>query len=115
VIIHQVILIELIVLLCLTTGEGLKVLAEVQNNSSRTIKPKYCLYEKHSFFARGKRKLHTHDLFKEEGEPIEPNSRKTVTKVLPIPPSLTVSILNCRILKVEYRLRVSFRIESKDK
>jgi len=93
----------------------LKVLAEVQNNSSRTIKPKYCLYEKHSFFARGKRKLHTHDLFKEEGEPIEPNSRKTVTKVLPIPPSLTVSILNCRILKVEYRLRVSFRIESKDK
>ncbi|XP_077087707.1 arrestin domain-containing protein 3-like isoform X1 [Siphateles boraxobius] len=87
-------------------GEGLKVLAEVQNNSSRAIKPKYCLYEKHSFFARGKRKLHTHDLFKEEGEPIEPNSRKTVTKVLPIPPSLTVSILNCRILKVEYRLRV---------
>ncbi|XDV20305.1 hypothetical protein PO909_025654, partial [Leuciscus waleckii] len=87
-------------------GEGLKVLAEVQNNSSRAIKPKYCLYEKHSFFARGKRKLHTHDLFKEEGEPIEPNSRKTVSKVLPIPPSLTVSILNCRILKVEYRLRV---------
>ncbi|KAK7173533.1 hypothetical protein R3I93_003377 [Phoxinus phoxinus] len=87
-------------------GEGLKVLAEVQNNSSRAIKPKYCLYEKHSFFARGKRKLHTHDLFKEEGEPIEPNSRKIVTKVLPIPPSLTISILNCRILKVEYRLRV---------
>ncbi|XP_048045087.1 arrestin domain-containing protein 3-like [Megalobrama amblycephala] len=87
-------------------GEGLKVLAKVQNNSSRAIKPKYCLYEKHSFFARGKRKLHTRDLLKEEGEPIEPNSRKTVTKVLPIPPSLTISILNCRILKVEYRLRV---------
>ncbi|XP_050966170.1 arrestin domain-containing protein 3-like isoform X1 [Labeo rohita] len=87
-------------------GEGLKVLAEVQNNSSRALKPKYCLYEKHSFFARGKRRLHTHDLFKEEGEPIEPNSKKTVTKVLSIPPSLTVSILNCRILKVEYRLRV---------
>ncbi|XP_056089361.1 arrestin domain-containing protein 3-like isoform X2 [Rhinichthys klamathensis goyatoka] len=87
-------------------GEGLKILAEVQNNTSRTIKPKYCLYEKHSFFARGKRKLHTQDLFKEEGDPIEPNSRKTVTKVLPIPPSLTVSILNCRVLKVEYRLRV---------
>ncbi|KAG1937212.1 arrestin domain-containing protein [Pimephales promelas] len=89
-------------------GEGLKVLAEVQNNSSRTIKPKYCLYEKHSFFARGKRRLHTHELFKEEGEPIEPNPNpsKTVTKVLPIPPSLPISILNCRILKVEYRLRV---------
>lgn len=87
-------------------GEGLKVLAEVQNNSSRAVKPKYCLYEKHSFFARGKRKLHTHDIFKEVGEPIEPTSKKTITTVLTIPPSLTVSILNCRILKVEYRLRV---------
>uniref|UniRef100_A0A8C1VZ82 Arrestin C-terminal-like domain-containing protein n=1 Tax=Cyprinus carpio TaxID=7962 RepID=A0A8C1VZ82_CYPCA len=87
-------------------GEGLKVLAEVQNSSSRAIKPKYCLYEKHSFFARGKRRLHTHDLLKEAGEPIEPNSKKTVTKVLSIPPSLAISILNCRILTVEYRLRV---------
>ncbi|TRY94618.1 hypothetical protein DNTS_001875 [Danionella cerebrum] len=87
-------------------GEGLKVLAEVQNNSSRAIKPKYCLMEKHSFFAKGKRKLHTHDLMKEEGEPIEPNSRKTITKVLSIPPNLTMSILTCKVLKVEYRLRV---------
>ncbi|KAF4112984.1 arrestin domain-containing protein 3-like [Onychostoma macrolepis] len=87
-------------------GEGLKVLAEVQNSSSRAIKLKYCLYEKHSFFPRGKRRLHTHTLLKEEGEPIEPNSKKTFTKVLSIPPSLTISILNCRILKVEYRLRV---------
>ncbi|XP_058650114.1 arrestin domain-containing protein 2-like [Onychostoma macrolepis] len=87
-------------------GEGLKVLVEVQNNSSRSIKPKYCLYEKHSFCARGKRKLHTHDLLIEEGEPIEPNSKITVTKVLSIPPSLAISILNCRILSVEYRLRV---------
>uniref|UniRef100_A0A672QFD3 Arrestin domain-containing protein 3-like n=1 Tax=Sinocyclocheilus grahami TaxID=75366 RepID=A0A672QFD3_SINGR len=63
-------------------GEDLKVLAEFQNNSSRAIKPKYCLYEKHSFFARGKRKLHTQYLLKEEGEFIEPNSKKTVTKVL---------------------------------
>uniref|UniRef100_A0A673NPL4 Arrestin domain-containing protein 3-like n=1 Tax=Sinocyclocheilus rhinocerous TaxID=307959 RepID=A0A673NPL4_9TELE len=91
---------------CLSTGEGLKVWAEVQNNTSRSIKPKYCLYEKHSFFAKGKRRLHTHNLLKEEGEPIEPNSKKTVTKVLSIPPSLAISILNCRILTVEYRLRV---------
>ncbi|XP_039516996.1 arrestin domain-containing protein 3-like [Pimephales promelas] len=87
-------------------GEGLKVLAEVQNNLSRAIKLKYCLYEKHTFFAKGRRKLHTHDLFKEEGETIEPNSKNTVTKVLSIPPSLTISILNCKVINVEYRLRV---------
>jgi len=100
--------------LCLTTGEGLKVLAEVRNNLSRAIKLKYCLYEKHTFFAKGRRKLHTHDLFKEEGETIEPNSKNTVTKVLSIPPSLTISILNCKVINVEYRLRVSFSIYSKD-
>ncbi|XP_077050364.1 arrestin domain-containing protein 3-like [Siphateles boraxobius] len=87
-------------------GEGMKVLTEVQNNSSRAIKPKYRLYEKHSFFAKGRRKLHKHDLFKEEGETIEPNSKNTVTKVLTIPPSLTISILNCKVINVEYRLRV---------
>ncbi|KAK9955036.1 hypothetical protein ABG768_014944 [Culter alburnus] len=87
-------------------GEGLKVLAEVQNNSSRAITPKYCLYEKHSFMAKGKRKLHKHELFKEEGDSIEPKSKNTVTKVLSIPPDLTISILNCKVIKVEYRLRV---------
>ncbi|XP_051516496.1 arrestin domain-containing protein 3-like [Myxocyprinus asiaticus] len=87
-------------------GEGLKVLAEVQNNSSRAVKPKYCLYQKHSFFARGKRRVHTNELLKEEGEPIEPNTKKNFTKVLTIPPSLTASTLNCRILMIEYRLRV---------
>ncbi|RXN34072.1 arrestin domain-containing 3-like protein [Labeo rohita] len=91
-------------------GEGLKVLAEVQNNSSRSVKPKYCLYEKHSFLAKGKRRLHTHNILKDEGEPIEPNSKKTVTKLLSIPPSLTISVLNCRILKVEYRLRVYLNV-----
>ncbi|KAK7131540.1 hypothetical protein R3I94_016607 [Phoxinus phoxinus] len=87
-------------------GEGLKVLAQVQNNSSRAIKLKYCLYEKYSFLAKGRRKLHKHDIFKEEGESIEPHSKNTVTKVLSIPPSLTISILNCKVIKVEYRLRV---------
>ncbi|KAI7813738.1 hypothetical protein IRJ41_024941, partial [Triplophysa rosa] len=86
--------------------EGLKVLAEIQNNSSRAIKPKYCLYEKHSFFARSKRRIHTHDILKEEGEPIEQKTNKNITKVLTIPPSLSASIFNCRIIKVEYRLRV---------
>ncbi|XP_034728472.1 arrestin domain-containing protein 3-like isoform X4 [Etheostoma cragini] len=46
-------------------GEGLKVLAFIENNLSRQIRPKYCVYKKHSFFARGKRKVWTLDLFKE--------------------------------------------------
>uniref|UniRef100_A0A3B4ZE12 Arrestin C-terminal-like domain-containing protein n=1 Tax=Stegastes partitus TaxID=144197 RepID=A0A3B4ZE12_9TELE len=88
-------------------GEGLKVVAFIQNNSSREIKPKYCVYRKHSFFARGKRRLDTKNLFEEVGDPIPPSSNQNVTRVITIPHDLELSILNCSILKVEYRLRVS--------
>ncbi|XP_077456877.1 uncharacterized protein LOC144074356 [Stigmatopora argus] len=87
-------------------GEGLKILAYIQNNSSRQIKPKFCIYRKHSFFARGKRRLDTKDLLKEVGDSIPPSAGVTVNRVITIPPDMEPSILNCEILKVEYRLRV---------
>ncbi|XP_076585958.1 arrestin domain-containing protein 3-like [Chaetodon auriga] len=87
-------------------GEGLKVLACIENNSSREIKPKYCVYRKHSFFARGKRRVSTKDLLKEVGEPIPPHSNENVVRVITIPPDMEPSITNCSIIKVEYRLRV---------
>ncbi|XP_061672455.1 arrestin domain-containing protein 3-like [Syngnathoides biaculeatus] len=86
-------------------GEGMKVLASIQNNSNRAIKPKYCIYRKHSFFAKGKRRLDTKDLWKEVGEPIPPSTNVPVQRVIEIPPDLEPSILNCKILKAEYRLR----------
>lgn len=106
---HYIILIPGVVLTFLVcfAGEGLKVLASIENNSSREIKPKYCVYRKHSFFARGKRRLSTKDLFKEVGEPIPPSAKENVIKVLPIPIDVEPSILNCSNIKVEYRLRVS--------
>ncbi|XP_068995207.1 arrestin domain-containing protein 3-like [Embiotoca jacksoni] len=87
-------------------GEGLKVLACIQNNSSRKIKPKYCVYRKHSFFANGKRQVHTKDLFKEVGEPIPSSTEKKVTRVITIPHDVEPSIFNCKIIQAEYRLRV---------
>ncbi|XP_057688098.1 arrestin domain-containing protein 3-like isoform X1 [Corythoichthys intestinalis] len=87
-------------------GEGLKIIAYIQNSSSREIKPKYCIYRKHSFFAKGKRRLDTKDLLKEVGEPIPPSASLTVNRVITIPLDVEPSILNCEILKVEYRLRV---------
>ncbi|KAA8592333.1 hypothetical protein FQN60_017788 [Etheostoma spectabile] len=78
----------------------------MDNNLSRQIRPKYCVYKKHSFFARGKRKVWTLDLFKEVGEPIAPFTKENVIKVLPVPFDSEPSIINCSIIKVEYRLRV---------
>uniref|UniRef100_A0A3P8WHN7 Arrestin C-terminal-like domain-containing protein n=1 Tax=Cynoglossus semilaevis TaxID=244447 RepID=A0A3P8WHN7_CYNSE len=65
------------------------------NKCSRAIRLKYCLYNKYSFFAKGKRKVQIKGILKE-----------TVTRIITIPPSMQVSILNCNIIKVEYRLLV---------
>uniref|UniRef100_A0A4W6G826 Arrestin C-terminal-like domain-containing protein n=1 Tax=Lates calcarifer TaxID=8187 RepID=A0A4W6G826_LATCA len=86
-------------------GEGIKVVASIQNKSSRDIKPKYCLYRKYSYFAKGKRKVETKDILKEVGEVIPPSADQTVTRIITIPSTTCVSILNCNIIKAEYRLR----------
>ncbi|XP_041658023.1 arrestin domain-containing protein 3-like [Cheilinus undulatus] len=87
-------------------GEGMQVVAAIQNRSSREVKPKYCLYRKCSYFATGERKVETKDILKEVGDPIPPSVSQTVTRTIIIPPDTPVSVLNCQILKVEYRLKV---------
>ncbi|XP_035494899.1 arrestin domain-containing protein 4 [Scophthalmus maximus] len=87
-------------------GEGLKVLANIQNNSTRAIKPKYTMYKKHSFFAGGKRRVNTRFLFQEVGDPIPPSASEKVTRVITIPHDFEPSILNCSIITAEYRLKV---------
>ncbi|XP_024131221.2 arrestin domain-containing protein 3 [Oryzias melastigma] len=96
---------------CFVQGEAIKVVSFIKNNSSREIKPKYCIYRKHSFFAKGKRKVHTKDLIKEEGSPIPEKASETVTQVIAIPRDAEPSILNCNIIKAEYRLRVYLDIK----
>ncbi|KAM4745997.1 arrestin domain-containing protein 3-like [Anableps anableps] len=92
-------------------GEGLKVMAFIKNDSSREIKPKYCIYRKHSFFARGKRRVHTKDLIKEVGTPIPPSASEKVTQVIVIPQDVEPSLLNCSIIKAEHRLRVCLDVK----
>uniref|UniRef100_A0AAV2MSL1 Arrestin C-terminal-like domain-containing protein n=1 Tax=Knipowitschia caucasica TaxID=637954 RepID=A0AAV2MSL1_KNICA len=87
-------------------GEGIRVVASIQNKSSRDVRPKYCIYTKHSFFARGKRRLQTMDVLKDVGDAIPPSAGQTITKVINVPATLYPSIHNCNNIKVEYRLRV---------
>lgn len=87
-------------------GEGINIVASIHNKSSRDVKLKYSLYTKHSFFAQSRRKLHTKEILKEVGDPIPPSAGQTITKTITIPPDIGVSVLNCNILKVEYRLKV---------
>lgn len=87
-------------------GEGLVVDGEIANSSTRKIVPKYIIYQKQSFFAGGQRAVHTTQILKEKGEPLVSSTRQNLTKVLVVPPEISPSIHNCRILKVEYRLKV---------
>uniref|UniRef100_A0A3B4ZY87 Arrestin C-terminal-like domain-containing protein n=1 Tax=Stegastes partitus TaxID=144197 RepID=A0A3B4ZY87_9TELE len=66
----------------------------------------YCLYRKYSYFAKGRRKVDTKDIVKEEGEAVPPSAGQTITRIITIPPTTPASELNCKIIKVEYRLRV---------
>ncbi|KAI1904486.1 hypothetical protein AGOR_G00006130 [Albula goreensis] len=87
-------------------GEDIRVTAVIENKSSRTVVPKFVLYQKQSFFARGKRKLSINPILKQEGDPINSSVHQTVTKTLKMPVNLSMSILTFPILKVEYRLKV---------
>ncbi|TSM85924.1 Arrestin domain-containing protein 3 [Bagarius yarrelli] len=92
-------------------GEQIMVTIDIENNSTRTVKPKFSLYQKQSFFASKKRKVKTKELIKRKGDPIEPLTKQSLTEVLNIPTDTSISILNCRILKVEYRLKVHLDIK----
>lgn len=89
------------------TGEALRVRLEITNRSSRSVKPKFTLYEKQSFFAQGRRRVHTRDILKEKAEAVESSKKETVTQVINLPVELPSSILNCSIIKLEYRLKVN--------
>uniref|UniRef100_A0A8C1CRD1 Zgc:110353 n=1 Tax=Cyprinus carpio carpio TaxID=630221 RepID=A0A8C1CRD1_CYPCA len=86
-------------------GERLVVNGEIVNSSTRTIVPKYIIYQKQSFFAGGHRAVHTTQILKEKGEPLVSSTRENLSKVLALPTEISTTIQNCRILKVEYRLK----------
>ncbi|TRY85486.1 hypothetical protein DNTS_015649 [Danionella cerebrum] len=79
---------------------------EIVNNSTRKIVPKYVIYQKQSFFAGGQRTVYTKNILKVKGEPLQSSSRHNLVRALSLPPEISPSINNCRVLKVEYRLKV---------
>ncbi|XP_062397992.1 arrestin domain-containing protein 3-like [Sardina pilchardus] len=87
-------------------GEEVPVIAEIVNSSTREVVPKFYIYQKQSFFARGRRRVSTKDILKEKWQcPLGSSTRETVTQKMAVPQEVTPSILNCRILKVEYRIK----------
>lgn len=84
----------------------MKIKAEIQNNSSRAIKPKYCLRQEQSNYALNTTRVTTKEIIKGEGEPIKPSTSQAVTLSLTIPSDITPTFDNWTVLKVEYKLKV---------
>ncbi|XP_030620580.1 arrestin domain-containing protein 3-like [Chanos chanos] len=88
-------------------GEMLKVIAAVENSSSRPLKLKYSLQQRQKFFdSRSKSKSVHNVIFKAVGDLVPSGHKQTVIAELHLPAHLQLSIFYCNIIKVEYFLKV---------
>ncbi|KAM8887563.1 arrestin domain-containing protein 3-like isoform 2-T2 [Spinachia spinachia] len=92
-------------------GEALQLTVKVSNNSTRSVTPKYLLYEKKTFSAMGHRKISITKILKEKMESIVSSGKETETKEITIPLGLPPSILNCSIIRQEYQLKIQLKVE----
>ncbi|XP_063065710.1 arrestin domain-containing protein 3-like [Engraulis encrasicolus] len=92
-------------------GEDVQVKAEIINSSTRKIVPKFYIYQKQSFFAMKRRRVVTKDILKEKGlNPMQSSTSEIMTQNMTIPKELLPSVLNCRIIKVEYRIKAVLHV-----
>lgn len=87
-------------------GETIKVFVDIDNSSSRDVKLKYSLKQLQTFIA-GKSTNRGHkDIVKETRDRIPSGEKSKFIVDMALPHDLTVTFENCRILKVQYELKV---------
>ncbi|XP_063131444.1 arrestin domain-containing protein 2 isoform X1 [Rattus norvegicus] len=89
-----------------TPGEVIPIFAEIDNGSTRAVQPRAALVQTQTFMARGARKQKCAVVASVDGEPVGPGRRALWPgRALRIPP-VGPSILHCRVLSVDYSLKV---------
>lgn len=90
-----------------SAGEVIPVFAEFDNSTSRSVVPKAYIIQTQTFIARGTMKQKRSVVATLSGDIVGARCRETwhgrAIKIPPVGPS----ILQCRIIKVEYMLKVS--------
>lgn len=88
-------------------GEVIPIFAEIDNCTSRAVVPKAAIIQTQTFIARGTKKQKKSVVTSITGDPIPAGKREVWHgRALKIPP-VGPSILQCRIIQVEYSLKVS--------
>lgn len=84
------------------------VFAEIDNGSTRPVLPRAAVVQTQTFMARGARKQKRTVVASLSGEPVGPGRRALWQgRALRIPP-VGPSILHCRVLHVDYALKVEY-------
>uniref|UniRef100_G3TVB6 Arrestin domain containing 2 n=1 Tax=Loxodonta africana TaxID=9785 RepID=G3TVB6_LOXAF len=98
-----------------TPGEVIPVFAEIDNGTTRPVLPRAAVVQTQTFMARGARKQKRAVVASLVGEPVGPRRRTLWQgRALRIPP-VGPSILHCRVLHVDYALKVCVDIPGTSK
>lgn len=90
-----------------SVGEVIPIFAEIDNCTSRAVVPKAAIIQTQTFIARGTKKQKKSVVTSMVGDSIAAGKREVWHgRALKIPP-VGPSILQCRIIQVEYSLKVS--------
>ncbi|GCC34920.1 arrestin domain-containing protein 4-like [Chiloscyllium punctatum] len=96
-------------------GEAIPIYAEFENCSSRLIMPKAAIFQTQTYLANEKTKTFRQVIANVRGNHVASGSTESWNgKALKIPP-VTPSILDCRIIRVEYSLAVYVHIPGSKK
>uniref|UniRef100_A0A8C2V4Y0 Arrestin domain containing 2 n=1 Tax=Chinchilla lanigera TaxID=34839 RepID=A0A8C2V4Y0_CHILA len=94
---------------------AIPIFAEVDNSCTRPVRPRAALVQTQTFMARGARKQKCLVVASMAGEPVAPGRRALWQgRPLCIPP-VGPSILHCRVLRVDYSLKVCVDIPGSSK
>lgn len=95
-------------LFCITAaGETIRVLVYADNSLSCDVKLKYSLKQQQTFIAGTRTNNAYRNIVKEVKDRIPSGGKTEVVIDLKLPPDIIVTIGNCRIIKVQYELKVS--------
>ncbi|KAJ1085520.1 hypothetical protein NDU88_005651 [Pleurodeles waltl] len=93
-----------------TAGEVIPIFAEINNGTSKAVVPKVAIMQTQTFVARGATTQKKTIVATMVGEAVAPGKRETWHgRALKVPP-LSPSITQCRIIRVEYALKVCVEI-----
>ncbi len=92
----------------ISAGETIRVFVDIDNSSSRDVKLKYSLKQQQTCIAGRSTDRSYKDIVKETRDRIPSGEKSKIIVDMILPRDLAVTIENCRILKVQYELKVLF-------